>query len=66
LGLFKQEQQETCVRKSVYSRRKRKAGMGSRGSVAGSLFIEGDKQRQEKVVISAWGLLSWPQTHFMA
>jgi hypothetical protein len=64
--VFRWEQPGTYVRKSVYRRRQRKAGMGSRGSVVGSVFTEGVKERQEWAVISAWGLLSWPWTHFMA
>jgi hypothetical protein len=36
------------------------------GPVSGSTFTEGGKEKQEWVVISAWGLLSWPWTHFMA
>jgi hypothetical protein len=51
---------------SVYRRRQRKAGMDSRGSEAGNMFTEGDKERQEWAIISSWGLLSWPWTHFMA
>jgi hypothetical protein len=37
---------EVCFQKET------KAGMGSRGSVAGSVFTEGDKDRQEWAVIS--------------
>jgi hypothetical protein len=46
-GLFRWEQQETCVQMSVYRRGQRKAGMDSRGFIEGNVFIEGDKKRQE-------------------
>jgi hypothetical protein len=51
---------------SVYRRIQRKERMDSRVSIAGNIFIEGDKERQEWTGIFAWGLLSWPWTHFMA
>jgi hypothetical protein len=54
-----------CFRKSAYRGRPRKAGMGSRGSIVGNLF-EKTKEKAGIVVISAWGLLSWLWTHFMA
>jgi hypothetical protein len=36
------------------------------GPVARCLFIERDKERKEWAGIFAWGLLSWPWTHYMA
>jgi hypothetical protein len=56
----------TCVKTSVYRKRQREEGMDSRGTVAGNIFIEGHKETQEWVGIFAWGLLSWPWSHFMA
>jgi hypothetical protein len=44
----------------VYRRRQRKEGMDKERSVAGNVFTEGDKEKQEWAGISAWGLLSWP------
>jgi hypothetical protein len=41
-------------------------GRSSGGPVLGSLLTEGDKERQAWAVISAWGLLSWPRSHFIA
>jgi hypothetical protein len=56
----------TGVKMSVYRRIQRKERMDSRVSIAGNIFIEGDKERQEWTGIFAWGLLSWPWSHFMA
>jgi hypothetical protein len=36
------------------------SGGNSRGPVSGSLFTEGDKERQEWAVISTWGLYLGP------
>jgi hypothetical protein len=42
-GCLGRNSRRACFRKSAYRRLQRRVGMGSRGSIAGSLFAEEDK-----------------------
>jgi hypothetical protein len=54
--LFREEPQGSCFRKWD----------GQQGIHSRSLFAEEGKGKVGWAVISAWGLLSWPWSHFMA